>query len=111
MPGRRLGDIGAAIEGCALEHGFSVVRELVGHGIGRAMHEQPSVPNHGRAGHGRRLQPGMAIAIEPMLNAGRQSVRLLDDGWTVVTADGALSAHVEHTVAITEGGPLVLTAA
>jgi len=111
VPGRRLGDIGAAIEGCALERGFQVVRELVGHGIGRAMHENPSVPNYGRPGHGRRLQPGMALAIEPMLNAGSRQVRLCDDGWTVVTADGALSAHVEHTVAITEGSPVILTAA
>lgn len=111
VPGLRLGDIGAAIEGCAAEHGFAVVRELVGHGIGRAMHEQPSVLNYGRPGHGRRLQPGMALAIEPMLNAGSRRVRLLDDGWTVETADGALSAHVEHTVAVTGDGPVVLTAA
>ncbi len=111
VPGRRLGDIGAAIEGCALERGFAVVRELVGHGIGRAMHEEPPVPNHGRAGHGRRLLPGMALAIEPMLNAGSRRVRLRDDGWTIETADGALSAHVEHTIAISDNGPIVLTAA
>ena len=111
LPGRRLGDVGAAIEGCALDHGFSVVREFVGHGIGRAMHEPPNVPNYGRVGHGLRLKPGMVLAIEPMLNAGRGDVRVLEDGWTVVTADGTLSAHVEHTVAITESGPDVLTVA
>lgn len=111
LPGRRLGDLGAAVEGCAAEHGFAVVRDFVGHGIGRRMHEQPSVPNHGRPGTGLRLKPGMALAIEPMLNAGSGRIRMLDDGWTVVTADGALSAHVEHTVAITDDGPVVLTAA
>lgn len=111
VPGGRLGDLGAAIEGCAAEHGFAVVRDFVGHGIGRAMHEAPSVPNVGRPGSGLRLKPGMALAIEPMLNAGSRHVRLLDDGWTVVTADGGLSAHVEHTVAITDDGPVVLTAA
>jgi methionyl aminopeptidase len=110
VPGRRLGDLGAAIEGCAGERGFAVVRAFVGHGIGRAMHEQPSVPNHGRPNTGLRLKPGMVLAIEPMLNAGSGRVRILDDGWTVVTADGALSAHVEHTVAITDGGPAILTA-
>lgn len=110
-PGARLGDLGAAIEGCAEEHGFAVVRDFVGHGIGRAMHEPPAVPNHGRAGTGLRLKPGMVIAIEPMLNAGSGRVRIRDDGWTVVTADGALSAHVEHTVAITDGAPIVVTAA
>jgi methionyl aminopeptidase len=111
VPGRRLGDLGAAVEGFAGERGFAVVREFVGHGIGRRMHEQPSVPNYGRPGTGLRLKPGMVLAIEPMLNAGSGRVRMLDDGWTVVTADGALSAHVEHTVAITDAGPVVLTAA
>ena len=111
VPGRRLGDLGAAVEGCAAEHGFAVVRDFVGHGIGRRMHEQPSVPNHGRPGTGLRLKPGMVLAIEPMLNAGSGRIRMLDDGWTVVTADGALSAHVEHTVAITVDGPAILTAA
>jgi methionyl aminopeptidase len=110
-PGRRLGDLGAAIETCADERGFGIVRDFVGHGIGRAMHEPPSVPNHGRPGHGLRLKPGLALAIEPMLNLGTGAVCVLDDGWTVVTADGALSAHVEHTVAITEHGPEILTAA
>jgi len=111
VPGRRLGDLGAAIEGFASERGFAVVRDFVGHGIGRRMHEQPSVPNYGRPGTGQRLKPGMVLAIEPMLNAGSGRVRMLEDGWTVVTADGALSAHVEHTVAITDDGPAILTAA
>jgi methionyl aminopeptidase len=111
LPGRRLGDIGAAIQACAEGHGYSVVRDFVGHGIGRAMHEPPSVPNFGQAGRGLRLSPGMVLAIEPMVNAGGAEVRVLEDGWTVVTADSALSAHVEHTVAITDNGPLLLTAA
>jgi methionyl aminopeptidase len=110
LPGRRLGDLGAAVEELAARDGFGVVTEFVGHGIGRAMHEAPSVPNRGRRGRGLRLQAGMVLAIEPMLNAGGPAVRVLDDGWTVVTADGSLSAHVEHTVAITEHGPQVLTA-
>lgn len=110
LPGRRLGDIGAAVQGFAEERGYAVVREFVGHGIGRAMHEHPSVPNYGTRGRGRRLAAGMTIAIEPMLNAGDARVRVLDDGWTVVTADAALSAHFEHTVAITDEGPTVLTA-
>jgi methionyl aminopeptidase len=110
-PGRRLGDVGAAVEACAKGHGYSVVREFVGHGIGRAMHEPPSVPNYGPPGQGVRLRSGMVIAIEPMLNEGSADVRILADGWTVVTADAALSAHVEHTVAITDEGPRVLTAA
>ena len=111
VPGRRLGDIGAAIQGCAQAGGYGVVREFVGHGIGRRMHEHPNVPNYGTPGRGLRLKPGMVIAIEPMLNTGSGRIRILDDGWTVVTADGSLSAHVEHTVAITEDGPQVLTAA
>jgi methionyl aminopeptidase len=111
MPGNRLGDIGSAIESCAESHGFSVVREFVGHGIGRKMHEDPSVPNYGTRGHGLRLKPGMVLAIEPMLNAGGPDVKILRDGWTVVTVDDSLSAHVEHTVAITNDGPRVLTAA
>jgi methionyl aminopeptidase len=108
-PGRRLGDLGAAIEAQATEGGYSIVREFVGHGIGRAMHEPPSVPNHGRRGRGLRLVPGMVLAVEPMLNAGGEAVRVLDDGWTVVTEDDSLSAHAEHTVAITDAGPQVLT--
>jgi methionyl aminopeptidase len=107
--GKRLGDIGAAVEGVASAGGFAVVREYVGHGIGTAMHEEPDVPNYGAAGRGMRLRTGMVLAIEPMLNAGKRSTRLLDDGWTVVTADGSRSAHFEHTVAITDAGPEVLT--
>jgi methionyl aminopeptidase len=105
----RLYDIGAAVQAVAEGAGFSVVREYVGHGIGRQMHEDPQVPNYGTAGKGPTLFPGMVLAIEPMINAGTGAVRSLQDGWTVVTADGALSAHFEHTVAITEDGPMVLT--
>jgi methionyl aminopeptidase len=108
-PGNRLGDIGAAVEEVARASGYSVVREYVGHGIGTAMHEDPEVPNFGPAGRGMRLREGMVLAIEPMLNAGRATTRLLDDGWTVVTADGHRSAHFEHTIALTEHGPEVLT--
>jgi methionyl aminopeptidase len=108
--GRRLGDVGAAIEAVAVEHGYGVVREYVGHGIGRALHEDPSVPNYGRPGRGMKLTRGWVIAVEPMFNLGTEATRTLDDGWTVVTADGAVSAHWEHTVAITEDGPWVLTA-
>ena len=108
-PDRRLGDIGAAVEGVARDGGFAVVREYVGHGIGTAMHEEPDVPNYGTAGRGLRLREGMVLAIEPMLNAGRRTTRLLADGWTVVTADGGRSAHFEHTVAVTASGPEVLT--
>ena len=108
-PGGRLGDIGAAVEGVANGGGYSVVREYVGHGIGTAMHEDPEVPNYGTAGRGLRLREGMVLAIEPMLNAGRRTTRLLGDGWTVVTADGSRSAHFEHSVAITDSGPEVLT--
>ncbi len=110
MPGGRLGDISAAVERRALTRRYGVVREYVGHGIGRALHEDPQVPNYGRAGRGPRLSPGLVLAIEPMFNAGSPETRLLDDGWTVITADGSLSAHWEHTVAITEDGPWVLTA-
>jgi methionyl aminopeptidase len=108
-PGARLYDIGAAVQAVAEGAGFSVVREYVGHGIGRAMHEEPQVPNYGTAGKGPTLLAGMVLAIEPMVNAGGAAVRQLDDGWTVVTADGSMSAHFEHTVAITDDGPLVLT--
>jgi methionyl aminopeptidase len=111
VPGRRIGDLGATIEASGHVAGYGVVRDFVGHGIGRRMHEPPSVPNFGRAGHGARLKPGMTIAIEPMLNAGTHEIRVLDDGWTVVTADDTLSAHFEHTVAITDDGPQILTAA
>jgi methionyl aminopeptidase len=109
VPGRRLGDLGAAIEDCARGRGYSVVRDFVGHGIGRAMHEPPPVPNYGTEGHGLRLRAGMVLAIEPMLAEGSADVLVLDDGWTVVTADRSLSAHVEHTVAITDAGPRILT--
>ena len=108
--GNRLGDVGAAVESVALEHGFGVVREYVGHGIGRALHEDPSVPNYGRAGKGLRMSTGWVVAVEPMFNLGGDATRALDDGWTVVTADGSISAHWEHTVAITPDGPWVLTA-
>jgi methionyl aminopeptidase len=108
--GQRLGDVGAAIEAVAVEHGYGVVREYVGHGIGRALHEDPSVPNYGRAGRGAKLTRGWVVAVEPMFNLGTEATRTLDDGWTVVTADGAVSAHWEHTVAITDDGPWVLTA-
>ena len=109
-PGRRLGDVGAAIQGLAEARGYGLVRDFVGHGVGRAMHEDPPVPNHGTAGTGRRLKPGMAIAIEPMLTVGDGAIRVLDDRWTVVTADGGLAAHVEHTIAVTEHGHEVLAA-
>lgn len=107
--GHRLGDIGAAVEAEALPHGYGVVRDYVGHGIGRQMHEAPSVPNYGRAGKGLRLKTGMALAIEPMFNLGTQESTVLDDGWTVVTADGAWSAHFEHTVLLTDEGTIVST--
>jgi methionyl aminopeptidase len=109
VPGNRLYDIGAAVQAVAESAGFAVVREYVGHGIGRAMHEEPQVPNYGTAGKGPQLMSGMVLAIEPMINAGGAGVRQLDDGWTVVTSDGKLSAHFEHTVAITDAGPVVLT--
>ena len=108
--GNRIHDIGAAVQTTAEGAGFSVVREYVGHGIGRALHEDPPVPNYGKPGTGLKLEPGLVIAIEPMVNVGTYETRLLPDGWTVVTADGALSAHFEHTIAITEDGPEVLTA-
>lgn len=110
MPGNRLGDIGAAVQRVAEGAGFGVVREYVGHGIGRSMHEDPSVPNYGLPGSGPLLEVGMVLAIEPMVNAGSFSVESLPDGWTVVTRDRSLSAHFEHTVAVTEDGPLILTA-
>ncbi|MBW2273301.1 MAG: type I methionyl aminopeptidase [Deltaproteobacteria bacterium] len=109
VPGRRLSDIGHAIQHRAEGGGFSVVRQFVGHGIGRQLHEPPQVPNYGRAGRGPRLLPGMVFAIEPMVNVGTENVRMLDDEWTAVTADGQLSAHFEHTVLVTEETPEVLT--
>lgn len=109
VAGNRLFDIGAAVQRVAEAAGFSIVREYVGHGIGRAMHEDPNVPNYGVPGKGPLLTPGMVLAIEPMVNAGGAAVESLPDGWTVVTKDGSLSAHFEHTVAITDAGPLILT--
>jgi methionyl aminopeptidase len=109
VQGRKLYDISHAVQAVAEGAGFSVVREYVGHGIGRSMHEDPQLPNFGAAGQGPTLAAGMVFAIEPMVNAGAAAVRALDDGWTVVTEDGSLSAHFEHTVAVTEDGPLVLT--
>ncbi|HJR18854.1 MAG TPA: type I methionyl aminopeptidase [Actinomycetota bacterium] len=107
--GRRLGDIGAAVQTVAEGAGFSIVREYVGHGIGRSLHEEPPVPNYGTAGKGFKLSEGLVVAIEPMVNVGSYATRLLPDGWTVVTQDGTLSAHFEHTVAVTPDGPWVLT--
>jgi methionyl aminopeptidase len=108
-PGKRIGDISQAIQAHAEAGGYSVVRDFVGHGIGRQMHEEPSVPNYGTAGTGFRLEPGVVLALEPMVNRGTWRVKVLDDGWTVVTEDGALSAHFEHTVAVTPEGPEILT--
>jgi methionyl aminopeptidase len=109
QPGGRLSDIGAAVQQVAEAAGFSVVREYSGHGIGMAMHEEPDIPNWGRPGKGRKLGPGQTYAVEPMVCAGRPETRLLDDQWTVVTRDGRLAAHTEHTIAITDDGPEILT--
>lgn len=109
VAGHHIGDIGHAVQSVAEGAGFTVVREYVGHAIGRAMHEQPEVPNYGRPGRGPRLSVGNVFAVEPMVNAGSPDTVVLDDGWGVVTADGALSAHWEHTIAVTEDGPEVLT--
>ncbi|BCA80443.1 methionine aminopeptidase [Desulfuromonas sp. AOP6] len=106
----RLTDISHAVQVCAEEEGFSVVREFVGHGIGRQLHEDPQIPNFGPPGQGAKLKAGMTFAIEPMINAGVPGVKILDDGWTAVTADGKLSAHFEHTVALTDNGPEIITA-
>jgi methionyl aminopeptidase len=108
-PGNRLGDVSHAVQKVAEKAGFSVVRQFVGHGIGRALHEEPQLPNYGNPGRGLQLRTGMVIAIEPMVNAGGFEVRVLDDGWTAVTVDGKLSAHFEHSVAITQNGPRVLS--
>ena len=107
--GNRLGDISAVVQQHAERNGFSVVREFVGHGIGREMHEEPQIPNFGKPGHGPLLKPGMVLAIEPMVTEGGNAVRVLDDHWTAVTADGGYSAHFEHMVAVTSNGPDVLT--
>lgn len=109
-PGNQIGDISAAIQETAEAAGYSIVHELVGHGIGTRPHEEPQVPNFGRRGQGLRLRPGLVLAIEPMFNVGTGEIRTLEDHWTIVTADGGLSAHFEHTVAITEQGPVILTA-
>ncbi len=109
VPGNRIGDIGHAIQSYIEPKGYGVVRDFVGHGIGRLLHETPSVPNYGAPGRGHRLRPGVCIAIEPMITMGDHRTRMLDDGWTVVTADGSLAAHFEHTVAVTPRGPEILT--
>ena len=107
--GNRIGDIGFAVENFVISNGFSVVRDYVGHGVGKDLHEEPEVPNFGRAGRGARLYPSMTLAIEPMVNIGAHNVKVLSDGWTVKTLDGSLSAHYENSIAITEGDPIVLT--
>jgi methionyl aminopeptidase len=109
-PGGRVSDIGHAVQQHVEAFGFSVVREFVGHGIGQRMHEEPQIPNYGEPGRGPRLAEGMVLAIEPMVNAGKAAVKVLADGWTAVTRDGSLSAHFEHTVAVTAGEPWILTA-
>jgi methionyl aminopeptidase len=109
LPGNRVTDISRAVQKYVESNGFSVVREFVGHGVGRSMHEEPQVPNFVDAKSNQKLRPGMTIAIEPMVNAGQPGVKILKDGWTVVTQDGSLSAHFEHTVLITEGEPEILT--
>jgi methionyl aminopeptidase len=108
-PGATLGDVGAAVQGVVEAEGFSVVRDFVGHGIGVHMHEDPQVPNFGERGRGMKLRTGMVIAIEPMVNAGKADVKVLGDGWTAVAADGSMSAHFEHTVAVTATGARILT--
>ena len=107
--GYRLFDISAAIQQYVESHGYSIVREYVGHGIGRHMHEPPEVPNYGKPGHGLRLMPGMTFCIEPMINGKGDAVRVLGDGWTVVTRSGSLAAHFEHEIAVTQDGPVILT--
>lgn len=109
VAGGRIGDIAYAIQSYCEERGFSVVREYTGHGVGTNLHEDPSVPNYGTPGRGQRLLPGMTLAIEPMINMGTKAIKCLPDGWTVKTLDGKLSAHFEHTVAITKGEPIILT--
>lgn len=109
QPDGYLSDISNAVQVCVEASGYSVVREFVGHGIGRQLHEDPQIPNYGLPGGGPRLRPGMTLAIEPMVNVGKSGVRIMDDGWTAVTVDGSLSAHFEHTVAITDNGPEILS--
>lgn len=110
-PGNRIGDISGAVEDVAREAGYGIVRECVGHGIGTAMHEPPDVPNYRTRSAGLRLEPGICLAIEPMLTLGRPAVGLLEDGWTIVTRDGSLACHFEHSIAVTEDGPVILTTA
>ena len=107
--GRRVSDLGYAVQTHVESHGYSVVREFVGHGIGTKLHEEPQIPNYGKPGRGPDLKEGMVLAIEPMVNAGQAAVRVLDDGWTAVTADGSLSAHFEHSVAVSKDGPVILS--
>ncbi|MGE0406122.1 MAG: type I methionyl aminopeptidase, partial [Candidatus Korobacteraceae bacterium] len=109
-PGKTVGDVGAAVQELVEANGFSVVREFVGHGIGTRLHEEPQVPNYGVRGQGTRLRQGMVLAIEPMVNVGNPGARLLEDHWTAVTTDGSYSAHFEHSVAVTDDGPMILTA-
>ena len=109
VPGGKIGDIGSTVQRYCEERGYGVVREYTGHGVGKELHEDPSVPNYGTAGRGVRLVPGMTIAIEPMINQGTAAIRQMPDGWTVKTKDGKLAAHFEHTVAITKQGPVILT--
>ena len=108
-PGNRLGDVSHAVQACVEAEGFSIVRSLVGHGIGRDMHEEPQIPNYGDPGRGPKLEPGMVLAVEPMVTAGRHQVRMGDDGWAIFSQDGSLAAHFEFTIAVTEEGPRVLT--
>ena len=107
--GNRVGDVGSAVERFVISHGFSVVRDYVGHGVGAALHEEPEIPNFGTPGRGARLYPGMTLAIEPMVNVGSHNVKVLKDGWTVITADGKLSAHYENSILITDSDPVILT--
>ena len=107
--GNRVGDVGSAVERFVISHGFSVVRDYVGHGVGAALHEEPEIPNFGTPGRGVRLYPGMTLAIEPMVNVGSHNVKVLKDGWTVITADGKLSAHYENSILITDSDPVILT--
>ena len=111
VPGNHVGDIGAAVVEICEGTDYGIIRELVGHGVGRELHEEPQVPNYGLAGDGPLLKEGMVLAIEPMLSAGTHRIKTLDDGWTVITADRSLSSHFEHTVGITPYGPRILTAA
>lgn len=109
LPGNRIGDIGHAVQSYVEAEGYSVVKEFVGHGVGAELHEAPEIPNYGRPGRGTRLTPGMTLAIEPMINQKGEAIHILKDGWTVKTRDGGLSAHFEHTVAVTDNGPVIMT--